>query len=411
MASSRQPRRNIWRRIPKGVWGLGLVSMFMDISSEMIHALLPLFLVSVFGAPATVVGIIEGIAEASAAITKLFSGAISDWLGKRKMLAVIGYGLAAFTKPVFPLGNSIAILFAARFVDRIGKGIRGAPRDALVADLTPPFLRGAAYGLRQSLDTIGAVLGPALALLLMWLAAGHFRTVFWFAVIPAFVSVAILIWMVREPERPVAEGRVRWPLAPGQMRLLGGAYWLVTAVATLFTLARFSEAFLVLRWQSVGLAIETAPLTLVLMNVAYALSAYPVGVLADRVNKLNLLIAGLGVFVLADLILAAGDGFFGFSLGVILWGLHMGLTQGLLASIVADTVPVRLRGTGFGVFNMLSGVALLVASVIAGVLWDTAGPQWTFITSAAIAVLAMFGLGLVRLVFPHIGATRPEEVA
>lgn len=408
MAAAQGPRRQAWRRIPKGVWGLGLVSMFMDISSEMIHALLPLFLVSVFGAPATVVGIIEGVAEASASITKLFSGALSDWLGKRKILAVIGYGLAAVTKPIFPLAGSVSMLFAARFIDRIGKGIRGAPRDALVADLTPRYLRGAAYGLRQSLDTVGAIVGPGIALALMWLTMGHFRTVFWVAVVPAAISVAILVWVVREPERPKAARAVKAPLSLRELRLLGGAYWWVTVVAAIFTLARFSEAFLILRWQSVGLPIEMAPLVLVIMNISYALSAYPAGVLADRINKLGIVMAGLAVFVVANLIMAAGDGVWGFSLGVALWGLHMGLTQGLMASLVADTVPTELRGTGFGAFNMLSGVAMLAASIIAGVLWDVAGPAATFLVGVAIALVALVGLLAVRLVYPQLGAVRPE---
>lgn len=398
----------VWRRIPRGVWALGLVSLFMDVSSEMIHALLPVFLVSVFGAPVTVVGLIEGIAEATAAITKVFSGALSDWLGRRKGLALVGYGLAALTKPVFPLANSVGLLFAARFVDRIGKGIRGAPRDALVADLTPASLRGSAYGLRQSLDTMGAFLGPGLALVLMWLLADNFRAVFSFAVIPAAISVAILFFVVGEPEQPAGGRRVKAPLSLTALGHLGRAFWWVTGVAMIFTLARFSEAFLVLRSQSVGFQPALAPLVLIIMNIVYALAAFPAGILADRTDKLGILIVGLLVLVGADFVLAFSGGAIGFGLGVALWGLHMGLTQGLLASIIANTVPGELRGTGFGVFNMLSGVAMLLASVLAGILWDSAGSEVTFLAGAGITIVAIFGLAGVRLAFPGLGSPGGE---
>lgn len=392
------------RAIPAGIWALGFVSLLMDVSSEMIHALLPVYLVSVMGTSALTVGVIEGIAEATASITKVFSGAISDWVGKRKFLAVIGYGLAALTKPIFPLANSVGWLVAARFVDRVGKGIRGAPRDALVADIAPPHLRGASFGLRQSLDTVGAFLGPALAVLLMWLTADNFRAVFWVAVIPAALCVIVLVLGVKEPERPEGLRKVKAPLSLAEMQRLGSAYWWITAVATLFTLARFSEAFLILRAQSAGLAIALVPLVLVVMNVTYALAAYPAGSLSDRVNKVTVLMAGLVLLILADLMLALEPTLVGVALGVVLWGLHMGFTQGLLASLVADTAPPELRGTAFGVFNMLGGVALLGASVLAGLLWDTAGPGATFVAGAAIAALALAGLLGIRLRLPKLGA-------
>ena len=394
------------RGLPRTIWALGLVSLFMDVSSEMIHSLLPIYLVSVMGASALTVGVIEGVAEATASITKIFSGAISDWMGQRKVLAVIGYGLAAITKPAFPLANSVVWLVTARFLDRIGKGIRGAPRDALVADLAPPGMRGAAFGLRQSLDTVGAFLGPALAILLMWLTLDNFRIVFWVAVIPAFLSVAVLVFGVSEPERPIGLRKVRAPLSLGELSRMGTAYWWITSLATAFTLARFSEAFLILRAQQAGLAIVLVPLVLVVMNVTYALAAYPLGALSDRINKVTVLMAGIVVLVAADLVLAIGGSVGVVGIGVVLWGLHMGFTQGLLASLVAETSPPELRGTGFGVFNMAGGVALLMASIVAGYLWDAAGPATTFLAGAGIAVLTLAALVAVRLRLPRLGAVR-----
>ncbi|AFL52887.1 MFS family permease [Sinorhizobium fredii] len=380
------------RGIPAGVWALGFVSMFMDISSEMIHALLPLYMVTALGTSTLAVGLIEGIAEATASITKVFSGALSDWLGKRKFLAVLGYGLAAMTKPIFPLATSLEWLVAARFIDRVGKGIRGAPRDALVADLAPPHLRGASFGLRQSLDTIGAFVGPLLAIGLMWLTADQFQAVFWFAAIPAFVSVGVLLIGVKQPERPKELRRVRMPLRRDELGRLGSAYWWVVAVAAVFTLARFSEAFLILRAQSIGLSPALAPVVLVIMSLAYSLSAYPAGALSDRVNRSTLLVLGLALLVLADLVLAFATGIAALGIGVALWGLHMGFTQGLLTTLIAETAPAELRGTAFGMFNLVTGIALLLASVIAGALWDIAGPQATFIAGAVFSFLTIAGL-------------------
>jgi len=383
-------------RVPRSIWALGFVSMFMDISSEMIHALLPIYLVTVLGTSALEVGIIEGVAEATASITKLFSGALSDWLGKRKLLAAIGYGLAAFTKPIFPLATGVNWLITARFIDRVGKGIRGAPRDALVADISPVELRGASFGLRQSLDTIGAFIGPLLAIALMWLLANDIKAVFWFAVVPAFLSMFLIIFGVDEPERSVASSPIRFPLQKSEIRRLGSPYWFVIAIATAFTLARFSEAFLILRAQSAGLAIALVPAVLVVMNIFYALAAYPAGVLSDNGDRTKILMIGLLLLVAADLVLALVPGLVGVTVGVILWGLHMGLSQGLFAALVADTSPTELRGTAFGVFNLVTGVALLAASVIAGELWDTAGPEATFTAGAAFAIIALIGLVLGR---------------
>ncbi|MFP1632408.1 MFS transporter [Zhengella sp. ZM62] len=386
------PAAPSWRRLPPGIWALGFVSLLMDVSSEMIHALLPVYLVVGLGATALTVGIIEGIAEATAAITKVFSGALSDRIGRRKELAALGYGLAAITKPVFPLAPTVGWLVAARFIDRVGKGIRGAPRDALVADIAPPELRGAAFGLRQSLDTAGAFFGPLMAIALMWLFAEDFAAVFWVAVIPALASLALILFVVREPARPEGLRKVANPLSRHELAGLGAIYWWVVAVAAVFTLARFSEAFLILRAEGTGLTLVFVPLVLVVLNIAYALSAYPVGALSDSMNRTGLLFAGLVLLVAADLVLAFAPGLWGVMAGVVLWGLHMGFTQGIFATLVADIAPPELRGTAYGMFNLVTGVALLAASVIAGLLWDALGPQWTFLAGAFFALLTVAGL-------------------
>ncbi len=366
----------------------------MDVSSELIHGLLPVFLVTSLGASAFAVGVIEGVAEATALIVKVFSGALSDYLGKRKALAVVGYGLGALSKPLFALALSVNWVFVARFMDRIGKGIRGAPRDALVADLAPPEIRGAAYGLRQSLDTVGGFLGPLLGVALMLYWAGDFRTVFWYAVIPAVIAVLLLVFGVQEPGAGAARRRPANPIQWKTLAAMGGAYWFVVAVGGVFTLARFSEAFLILRAQQQGLPDSYAPLVLVVMNLVYALSAYPLGKLADRMSHLAPLSAGLVALIVADLVLASSQGLVAVALGVALWGLHLGMTQGLLATMVADTAPAHLRGTAFGFFNLASGIAMLVASVLAGLLWDRLGPGVTFYAGAMFSTAALLMLAL-----------------
>ncbi len=395
MATGRNERANGLRAIPRGVWVLGLVSMLMDISSEMIHALLPIYLVAVLGTSALTVGFIEGLAEATALITRIFSGTVSDWLGRRKLLAAIGYGLAAFTKPVFPLASSVGWLIAARFVDRVGKGIRGAPRDALVADLTPADLRGASFGLRQTLDTVGAFLGPLMAIALMVLTGDDFTFVFWIAVIPAFAAFGLITFGVRDAphtQNGNAGKRLHWRDA-GR---LSPAYWGVVGAGTLLTLARFSEAFLLLKAQNAGLAEAMIPSILVVMNIAYAFSAYPAGAASDRLGRIGVLLVGIVLLIVADLLLAAAVSLPLVFIGAIVWGLHMGLTQGLIATLIADTAPVDLRGTAFGVFNLAAGIAVLSASIIAGVLWDVSGPAMTFVAGAlfaALALAAFVGLG------------------
>lgn len=380
-------------RIPSGVWVLGFVSMLMDISSEMIHSLLPLFMVTTLGASALVVGLIEGLAEATALIVKVFSGALSDFLGKRKGLALFGYALGAVSKPLFALAPTIGFVLGARLLDRVGKGIRGAPRDALVADITPEGLRGAAFGLRQSLDTVGAFLGPLLAVGLMLLWANDFRAVFWVAVIPGWLAVALLFLGVHEPARHAGVRRSN-PISRENLRRLSPAYWWVVGIGAVFTLARFSEAFLVLRAEQGGIPLALVPLVMVMMNLVYAATAYPFGKLADRMSHSRLLIYGLIVLLAADLVLASSNHWTAVLLGVSLWGVHMGMTQGLLATMVADTAPVDLRGTAFGFFNLISGVAMLFASVTAGLLWDRLGAAFTFYAGAAFCLLTLTGLAV-----------------
>jgi len=388
--------KGFYRKLPKGIWALGFVSMFMDSSSELVHSLLPIFMATTLGASMVTIGIVEGFAEAAAAITKVFSGVISDYFQKRKFLAVIGYGLAAITKPIFPLATSIGWVFGARFVDRIGKGIRGAPRDALVAEIAPEQLRGAAYGLRQALDSAGAFVGPLLAVAFMIWFANDIKAVLWVAVLPAFIAVLLLIVGVREPESLVHTAAHRKLLLLNDAKRLRLRYWLVVALGAVFTLARFSEAFLILRAQDVGLAIGYVPVIMIVMNVVYSIFAYPAGTAADRISARTLLLMGLGILVVADIVLAIAASPGIALLGSAFWGLHMALTQGLLSKLVADTAPADLRGTAFGIFNLVSGGALLLASVIAGSLWNMFGASATFIAGASLAAFAAIGLLLYR---------------
>ncbi len=379
--------------------------MFMDISSELVHSLLPVFMATVLGASMLTIGIIEGVAEAAAAILKVFSGGLSDYLGRRKFLAVLGYGLSAISKPLFPLASSIGWVFGARFIDRIGKGIRGAPRDALVADIVAPQLRGAAYGLRQALDSVGAFVGPLLAVAFMVWFANDIKAVLWIAVLPAALAVLLLMVAVKEPERtsqPQTQGK-RPTLS--DIKRLSLRYWFVVALGTVFTLARFSEAFLILRAEDLGLGISYVPAIMIVMNVVYALLAYPAGAAADRLSARTLLLFGLAILIAADIVLAMATVPAVAFVGAALWGLHMALTQGLLSKLVADTAPVELRGTAFGFFNLMTGGALLLASVIAGALWSSHGAPAAFTAGALFAALAVIGLLLYR---PKAGASRAE---
>jgi MFS family permease len=381
-------------KIPRTVWALGLVSLFMDLSSEIVHGLLPLFLTVGLGASVATVGLIDGISEATTSISKLFSGWLSDRIGRRKPLILLGYGLAALTKPLFPLAGSAAVVLGARFADRIGKGLRGAPRDALIADVTPPQIRGRAFGLRQAMDTAGGFAGPLLAVGLMYACANDIRTVFWFAVIPAAICVLCVLVGVEDAPRPAAEA----PAPPIRFRdvgALGRPFWGVVAIGTVFTLARFSEAFLILRAADQGLPLALAPLVLVAMSLVYGLGAYPAGVLADEGRQRALLGWGLAALIAADLVLAWGRGLFAVFAGIALWGAHMALTQGLLGKLVADAAPERLRGSAFGLFNLAAGVAMLLASLLAGILWDAAGPRATFLAGGGFAAVALL-LALLR---------------
>ena len=383
--------QDVLRQIPRGVWVLGFVSLLMDVSSEMIHSLLPLFMVSVLGASALTVGVIEGIAESTALLAKLFSGVLSDYLGKRKSLAVLGYALGAFSKPLFAIASSVGTVLSARFLDRIGKGIRGAPRDALLADITPAEIRGAAFGLRQSLDTVGAFIGPLLGVGLMLLWSNDFRAVFWVAMIPGLLAVALLLFGLREPEKQAAP-QASNPISRENLKRLDRHYWWVVGVGAVFTLARFSEAFLVLRAAQSGVPIAWIPLVMVAMNIVYAGSAYPFGKLSDRFSHVALLSFGLILLLSADLLLALDESLPTILFGVALWGLHLGITQGLLARMVADTAPLKLRGTAYGFFNLMSGCALLIASILAGLLWEKLGASFTFYAGAFFCVITFLCL-------------------
>ena len=383
------------QKIPRGVWVLGFVSLFMDASSEMIHALLPVFLIGTLGVSATLLGLIEGLAEATAQIMKLFSGLISDRFGNRKGLALLGYGMAAVVKPLFPLATSATAVFVARLADRVGKGIRGSPRDALIADITPADLRGAAFGLRQSLDTVGAFIGPLGAVGLMILYVDNVRAVLWFACVPAVIAVAILAFGIQEPKH-IGNSQQKPGFNLKTAKLLGSNFWIVTAIGAIFMLARFSEAFLIIKASEAGLSARYVPLVLVVMSLAYSLTSYPVGVLSDRVGRRGLLILGLVALLVADLVFGYATSIPVVFSGVVLWGLHMGLTQGLLSALVADAAPPELRGTAFGVFSLVSGVVLLAASALAGVLWDIEGSRATFLAGAGFAALALLLMPLLR---------------
>ena len=389
-------------KIPKAVWVLGFVSMFMDISSEIIHALLPLFLTASLGISVAMVGLIDGVAEATASITKVFSGYLSDRMGKRKPLILIGYGLGALSKPVFALAGTAPVIMGARFADRIGKGLRGAPRDALVADVTPAEIRGRAFGLRQSIDTLGAFLGPLIAIAAMAAFANDMRAVFWLAVIPAGIAVVLVLVGVEDAKRPAGESDARVPVRIADLRRLPRTFWMLVGIGAVFTLARFSEAFLILKANAEGLPLALTPLVLVAMNAVYMLAAYPLGSLSDRMSAKTMLIGGLVALVVADLALALLSGLAGTFVGIALWGVHMAATQGLFAKLVADRSPPGLRGSAYGVFNLATGLSLLAASVIAGVAWDAIGPNATFLTGAVFSLVALVGLSVVRTDTPRV---------
>ncbi len=381
-------------RMPRTVWLLGWVSLFMDMSSELVHAVLPVYMTTTLGLSMLTVGLVEGIAEATASVLKAFSGALSDRLGKRKVLAVLGYGLSAITKPLFPLASGATEVIAARFIDRIGKGIRGAPRDALLADATPEALRNAAYGLRQSMDTVGAFLGPLGAIALLWWLHDRLRLLLWFGVVPALIAVGILAFGVQEPAHPREPDRAQRRAEASRLprftaaRGLPSAYWGVVAVASVFTVARLSEAFLVLRGQQQGVKLLWIPLVTLAFSLVYALSAYPAGVLAQRFGRRALLLWGAAA-LFASMVLLALPGMVTLWLGACLYGLHLGLTQGVFAAAVAATAPEALRGTAFGVYYLIIGLLQLLGSLGAGWLWQHFGAQYAFGAGAALTAAAM----------------------
>lgn len=396
-ASAKQPRHR--PPIPRTVWALGFVSLFMDVSSEIVHSLLPLFLTTTLGLSVALVGLVDGVAESTASIVKVFSGFMSDRMRRRKPLILIGYGLGALSKPFFPLAEGLAPVLGARFADRIGKGIRGAPRDALIADVTPAEIRGRAYGLRQSLDTTGAFLGPLLAVVLMFLFASNMRAVFWVAVVPAGLAVLFLIFGVKDHAGDPVDKKAPAPIRFNDIARLDRLFWGVVAIGAVFTLARFSEAFLILKASADGLPFALAPLVLVVMNIVYALGAYPAGALSDNFGTRKLLLLGAGTLVAADLSLAFSTSLFATFLGIALWGVHMAITQGLFAKLIAKQAPAALRGSAFGLFNLVTGVALLFASVVAGLLWDYVGPTATFLVGAGFATVAgLMLMGVLRSV-------------
>jgi len=385
-------------RLPRSVWVLGFVSLLMDLSSEIYHALLPAFVTMVLGLPVAALGAIDGVAEATASIGKLFSGRLSDRSRRRKPWIVAGYGLAAFSKPLFPLAGSGAAVLVARFTDRVGKGIRGAPRDAMIADDTPPAVRGRAFGLRQALDTAGALLAPVVAIALMMLLGGRIRLVFWIAVLPAALS-ALLAWLaLREPEERVATAKAS-PFFRG-FRDLDKATKRLLAVGFMFTLARFSESFLILKGMEAGLSESWSPITLALFNLAYVALAYPAGALSDRMNSRSILMAGIAVLIAGNLVLAKSETPLGLFIGIVLWGAHMALTQGIFSRMVADSAPEHLRATSFGAFWFVTGIGSLLASLGAGWLWDSDGSSATFLASAGIAAVAFAMLSLLEPLSP-----------
>jgi MFS family permease len=290
----------------------------------------------------------------------------------------------------------LGLVITARSLDRIGKGIRGAPRDALVADLSTPQQRGSAYGLRQALDSLGAFIGPLLAILLMAVTADDIRAVFWLAVIPGAIAVLIIIFFIHEP----AVHKQRAPEAPvkaAQIRNLGRGFWMVLAVSLFFTLARFSEAFLILRAQGLGLTLYLMPTVLMTMSLVYALAAYPAGKLSDRMGRPRTLAAGLVMLLLADLLLARADSLSVVFIGTAFWGLHMAFTQGVFSAWVADSCAAHVRGTAFGLYGLFSGITVLLASLIAGWLWEQYGAPATFYAGGGFTLVTLLGFVWLRL--------------
>lgn len=375
-------------RVPALVWVLGRVSLLTDISSEMILAVLPVYLGTVMGVSMATIGLIEGIAEATAAVMRVFAGAIGDRLGRYKAIVVFGYGLSALSKIVFPFAGSPAPIFAARIIDRVGKGLRTSPRDAMIARATHPSILGRAFGIRQSLDTLGAVFGPLLAIVILGVTHNDFQLLFWIAVAPGVLAVIVLTRAAEEPNGG-ATPLQRIPLTRADLARLGFAFWWIAAGAAFLTFGRGAKAFLVLRTEDVGVPLWLVPIAFVIMNTVYAATAYPVGGLSDRIDRRRLLAAGIVVLILSDVVLAMASGPWVGLLGVVLWGLHFGMTQGVLATLVVDSAPEPLRGTAFGAFSLLSGFALVASGALGGMVWDAWGPSTLFWLATGAATLSL----------------------
>jgi len=383
------------KKIPKSIWTLGIVSLFMDISSEIIHSLLPIFMVSILGSSIIAIGIVEGISEATFLLIRIFSGVLSDYLGKRKIISVIGYGISALSKPLFPLANSVSLILIARFFDRLGKGVRESPRDALIGDIAPKSIRGACFGLRQSLDTIGALIGPIVAILGLLIFSNNIRAILWVSVIPAILSVVIFIVGIHDVEHKYTEDEKTFIFKFKNIFKIGTEYWQIVLIGGLLNLARFSDAFLILKAYELGLPITYVPLVMVLMNCFYAVSSYPAGILSDNINRKFILIIGIVFLIIADLVLAFTDSTWMLALGVGFWGMHMAFTKGILDAMVTDTASIRLLGSAYGIFNFVCGIAVLFASIISGVLWQVYGPFYSFSVGAFLAFLACLSLSLL----------------
>jgi MFS family permease len=378
--------------LSRNVWVAGWVSFFMDVSSEMVYPLVPLFLSSTLGVSKSVVGLIEGIAEATASLLKLFSGVIADRFGKNKLLMGFGYGISTASRPILALASGWGMVFLARFTDRAGKGIRTAPRDAIIAASTPPGQLGLAFGFHRALDTAGAVVGPAVALAILAVWAADFRLVFWLSVVPGVLAVALIVWFIE------ADGRVRPAQAALAWSLRGfdDRFWEFLLVIGLFSLGNSSNAFLILKAEQVGTSPAWISGIYVGYNALYALMSVPGGLLADRVGMRRMIIVGLGLFaaVYAGIALASTPQ--QIAALFLCYGIYMGLTEGVQRAYLATLAPKERTATAFGLYHMVVGIAILPASLFAGVLWDTVGPAAPFLFGAGMAALAaviFLGLG------------------
>lgn len=386
-------------KLDRNVWAAGLVSLLTDISSEMIVPVLPLFLTGVLGASAQVVGLIEGVAEFTASLVKSVSGWLSDRAGRRKPLMVLGYGVSNVVKPFLGLTGSWGQVLAIRFADRFSKGVRGAPRDALIADSTPTHLRGRAFGLHRGLDTVGAAIGPLTAALVLNLYAGNLRAVFWWTAVPGVLAVLLLVGFVRDTGRRAAGAA---PTAPSPVMrgwslslqpLVPRLRWFVV-VSTVFAIGNSADAFLVLRAQGLGLSVALVPIAYFLFNASYAVLSYPAGALSDKIGRRPVLLGGFIAFAL----IYAGFGAARHSWQVwilfLFYGIYYAGTEGIQKAYMTDHVGAEQRGTAVGILNAWTGLAALPASLIAGVMWDRFGQPATFYVSAAIAVLATLLLAM-----------------